>query len=86
MILVILIVIVIIFLFITMFKKENYSYPFSAHFYPSISPTEYSYQQMSGIPYILPPVGPYSLGWEKQQHVKKEYPTESEILGLLYPY
>jgi|688.fasta_scaffold81298_2 hypothetical protein len=84
------IVLVIIFFIIIIFilcsRKENYAYaPFSAHFFPKLGDDWNSYQQLSLLPYVNPPVGPYTFGWDELQNLKQEYPSQVKIYKLLYP-
>jgi hypothetical protein len=77
----------IIIIFVLCSNKENYAYaPFSAHLFPKINRDKWnSYQQLSRLPYSNPPVGPYTLGWDKLQNLKQEYPTQIKLYKLLHP-
>lgn len=83
--LVILIIVILIFIiFITSHNKEKYSFPFSAYLYPDMKNLENRYNQMSRLPYNMPPVGPNSIGWEAHKKLNREYPTQSELYNLLH--
>jgi hypothetical protein len=75
-----------IILFFLYSKKENYSYaPFSAHFFPSVKRNADKYEQLSLLPYSVPPTGPYSLGWDTLQNLKHEYPSQIKLYKLMHP-
>jgi len=82
---ILLILLVVIIATIIIFRRKEHYLPFSAHFYPTSNNLEHSYEQMSRLPFNLPPVGPYSLGWDSQEKLRKKYPTQTEIYKLLHP-
>lgn len=82
---ILIIIIAILFVLIVSSHKENYSYPFTAYFYPDTKSLKNNYRQMSRLPYNMPPVGQNSLGWKSHKKLNREYPTQSELYNLYHP-